>query len=123
MENQEEVNMLVPEIPALTIHDGNNIDVLKIETNGRILWRPQGSTELVELDVEKDLSIAFALCIEMLSGMPSKQLLTDVRGKAIKDNAQTIAEQVAQYLIDIKLTTEEHRDIHIKNVSTIVNGI
>ena len=119
MENAQ----IMPEVPALSIQDSNQVVVFKIETNGRILWRPQGSTELEVMDVENDLSIAFALCVEMMAGMGHKALLHDIRGKAVKDKAQAIAEGVAQYLVDIKHIKEEHKDIHIKNVTTIVNGI
>lgn len=108
---------------SLSIQDANNVTVLKIETDGRMMWRPQGSIELVELDIDKDLSIAFALCVEMLSGARYKQLMTDVRKNAVNDEATNIAERVAQYLIDIKHIKPEDKDVHVKNVTTIVNGI
>jgi len=123
MENQEETANIIMPPSALSIFDANQVTVLKIETDGKMFWRPQGSTELVELDIEKDLSTAFALCVEMLSGLPHKTLMEQTRSEAVKSKAQSIAEAVTQYLMDIKLTTEEHKAIHIKNVTTIVNGI
>jgi hypothetical protein len=116
-------NIIQPIAPALAIHDGNQVTVLKIEADGKMFWRPQGSTELEELDIDKDLTTAFTLCVEMLSGMGPKQLLEDVRSKAVKAKADVIAEQVAQYLIDIKHIKPEDKSVHIKNVTTIVNGI
>ena len=86
-------------------------------------WRPQGSTELVDMDVEKDVALAFALCCEMLSGLPAKTLIENTKKLGVIAKAQPIAEAVTQYLIDIKLTTEEHKDIHVKNVKSIVDGI
>ena len=120
MENQEvKLNMT----PALSIYDANQITVLQIETTGKMMWRPQGSTELVELDIDKDLSIAFTLCVEMLSGMGYKPLLEDIRKKATHEKSDQIANDVAQYLIDIKHIRPEDKAVHVKNITTIINGI
>jgi len=108
---------------AITISDGDGTPVLVIDINGTMQWRPQGSTELIEMNVEKDVALAFALCVEMLSGMPYKTLMNTTRKNAVDDKAGAIAEGVAQYLIDINLAAEEHRDIHTKNVKLIIDGL
>lgn len=125
MENTEQFNTasLGNICSAISIHDSNHTEVLRIETDGRIFWRPQGSTELTQITMDKDLSIAFSLCVEMLSGSPYKSLMETVRTNAVKDKADAIGNAVADYLVDIKLATTEHRDIHVKNVKIIVNGI
>lgn len=119
----EEQHKIADPASAISIFDANQVTVLKIEMDGRMFWRPQGSTELVELDIDNDLSTAFSLCVEMLSGMSYKPLMEDTRQKAVSAKALPIAEAVTQYLIDIQLTTEEHRAIHVKNVKSIVDGI
>ena len=121
--NDDTQDAIVIPNSAITISDGDGTPVLVIDTDGKMLWRPQGSTELVEMDVNKDVTLAFSLCCEMLSGLPAKTLMDTTRKKAVAEKAQSIAESVAQYLIDIKLTTEEHKDIHVKNVKSIIDGI
>lgn len=124
MENTRLTTVSANVSSAISIHDSNHTEVLRIETDGRIFWRPQGSTELTQITMDKDLAIAFSLCVEMLSGgSPYKSLMETVRANAVKDKADVIGNAVADYLVDIKLATTEHRDIHVKNVKIIVNGI
>lgn len=106
---------------ALSIQDGNGVTVFQINTNGTIVWRPQGSLTLVPA-MPQDLPLAFALCVEMMSS-PYEPLMNEVKKNAVLDKAEAIGQGVADYLEDIQLTAPEHKEIHKKNVQTIIKRL
>lgn len=72
-----------PNPVAFSINNANSEIVLQISNTGKIMWREPATGELVQANVDSDLTQAFALSVAQIANISAEELIKDIRNKIL----------------------------------------
>jgi len=78
-------NISVSDPSAISIFNKETKEVLRIEADGRIFWRKPGQDEMLPVEMDQDLALAFSLAVETMAGLTGSKLMNKIREDAVNN--------------------------------------